>query len=107
MLTKARFILSKSKVLGQYEKAKSLSDVVSYSIKTNFEVGKVLEEKTECMFTVHFIRSLEEIKNMKRVWFAAQAWDSEEIEILFSKGFKKKLSPSRQDRQGIPTRGDR
>ncbi len=38
------------------------------------------------MFTLHFIRSLGEIKDKKRVWFAAQAWDLEEIKMLFSQG---------------------
>lgn len=97
MLTKARFILSKTKALEQYKILKELSDIVSYSLKTNFEVGKVLEENTDCMFTLHFIRSLDEIKDKKRVWFAAQAWDSDEIEILFSQGISNFIVDNEND----------
>ena len=42
---KTKFILSKSKVLEQYNKVKEIGDVVSYSSKTNQMVTKILEEE--------------------------------------------------------------
>ena len=62
---------------------KNASDIVSYSMKTNFEVGKVLEEITDCNFSVHSIESLKLIKNKKRVWFFGQAWNDKELNYLF------------------------
>ena len=43
MRSEAKFILSKSKVLEQFKIVDEVSDYVSYSLKTNFEVGEVLE----------------------------------------------------------------
>ncbi|MBU1205284.1 MAG: decarboxylase [Nanoarchaeota archaeon] len=84
-MTNAKFVLSKSKVIEQYNKIKQISDIVSYSVKTNPIVAEILEEKTKCFFTIHFISSLEHVKNKKRVWFFAQAWKDKELDILFEK----------------------
>ena len=46
-MEKAKFVLSKKKVLEQFDKAKGLADFVSYSSKTNQIVTKILEEKTQ------------------------------------------------------------
>ena len=85
MLTSARFILSKSKVIEQYNKIKHISDIVSYSAKTNPIVAEVLEENTDSFFAIHFISSLNHVKDKKRVWFFAQAWSNKELDILFEK----------------------
>jgi len=85
MLTNARFILSKSKVIGQYNKIKQISDVVSYSVKTNQIVAEILEENTDSFFTIHFISSLNTVKDKKKIWFFAQAWKNKELDILFEK----------------------
>ncbi len=63
-----------------------LADQVSYSLKTNFEVGKVLEDGTGCFFSVHSIQSMEEIKDKKRIWFFAQAWNKQELKSLLKEG---------------------
>ncbi len=80
---KARFILSRSKVIEQYNKIKKISDIVSYSVKTNPIVAEILEEKTKCFFSVHFMKSLNYIKDKKRIWFFAQAWNDKDLDILF------------------------
>ena len=85
MLTNAKFVLSKSKVIEQYNKIKQITDIVSYSVKTNPVVAKVLEENTDSFFTMHFISSLNHIKDKKRVWFFAQAWSNKELDTLFEK----------------------
>ncbi len=81
----AKFILHKSKIFEQYNLIKEKADLVSYSFKTNQEIGKILEG-TDCFFSIHTIESLEKIKDKKRVWFFAQAWDNKEIEKLLSLG---------------------
>jgi len=86
MLTNAKFVLSKTKVIEQYNKIKQVSDIVSYSVKTNPVVAKVLEENTDSFFTVHFISSLEYIEDKKKIWFFAQAWKNKDLDILFEKG---------------------
>jgi ornithine decarboxylase len=84
----AKFILSKSKVLEQFNLVKNISDSVSYSLKTNFEVGEVLEEISDCSFSVHSLESLKLIKNKSRVWFFGQAWNNNYLVSLFSEGVR-------------------
>jgi len=79
----ARFIVSKSKVLESYNKIKTLGVNVSYSQKTNPVVAEILEEKTDCYFSVHSLKSLEKVKDKSRVWYFAQAWNKNEITELF------------------------
>ncbi len=85
-MSEARFLLSKKKLLEQYNLASSISDVVSYSAKTNYEVATVLEETTNCFFSLHSMESLDTVKDKSRVWFLAQAWDEKELERLFDAG---------------------
>ncbi|MBU2589136.1 MAG: decarboxylase [Nanoarchaeota archaeon] len=80
---KAKFVLSRSKVLEQLKNLEEISDLVSYSFKTNYEVGKVLEENSNCMFSVHSIEALKKLNDKKRAIFFLQAQSKEEIkEIL-------------------------
>ncbi len=84
----AKFILSKSKVIGQYNKVKSCADIVSYSSKTNQDVTKILEKETDSMFSVHLVNELKHIKDMSRVIFLAQGWDKESIRGLVDNGIR-------------------
>jgi len=97
MLTSARFILSKSKVIEQYNKIKKIADFVSYSVKTNPIVAEVLEENTDSFFAVHFISSLEHVKDKKRVWFFAQACNNKELDILFEKNIENFVADNEND----------
>jgi ornithine decarboxylase len=81
-MPRAKFILSKKKVLEQYEKVKDAADIVSYSSKTNQDVTKILEKNTDCLFSVHFIDELDHIQDKSRVIFLAQAWDEKLIKKL-------------------------
>ena len=81
----AKFLLSKSKVIEQYNKVKQYG-LVSYSSKTNQDVTKVLEKHTDSMFSVHFFNELKHLKDMSRVIFLAQAWNQEEIKKLIDMG---------------------
>jgi ornithine decarboxylase len=89
MRNKARFLLSKKKLHKQYNEAKNMSDIVSYSFKTNFEIGHILEDETDSMFSIHSIESACMLKDMNRVWFIAQAWNEKELSTVFEKGINK------------------
>ncbi|MBD3203562.1 decarboxylase [Candidatus Woesearchaeota archaeon] len=83
MLSKARFVLSKSKLIKQYKKSLELADIVSYSYKTNPIIGVHLEKETPCMFSVHSVESVLQLKFSERIWFFAQALSLRELDLLF------------------------
>lgn len=83
-MQKPKFILSKNKVLEQYTKVKQSCDIVSYSSKTNQDVTKILEKKTDSMFSVHLVNELKHISDKSRVIFLAQAWDNNLIQKLIN-----------------------
>jgi len=87
-MSKAKFILSKSKVMEQYNKLVPLADIISYSSKTNPMVTKVLEGETDCLFSIHFKNELKHIDDCSRVIFLAQGWDLLEIKELVDLGIK-------------------
>ena len=86
---KAKFILSKSKVLEQYQIVNKLGDITSYSSKTNPDVTPILEENTDCMFTIHTVNELKHIKNKSRCFFLAQGWDEKLIQHLLNQNITK------------------
>ncbi|MFC1754401.1 decarboxylase [Thermoproteota archaeon] len=92
-----KFVLSKSKVLEQYMKIEGVADIVSYSSKTNPLVSGILEANTDCMFSVHLVNELKNIKNRKRVMFLAQAWTCEDIENLILHGIDFFVVDNEQD----------
>ena len=65
----AKFVLSKTKVMEQLEIMKSLADEVSYSFKSNPEVGKILQDK--CFLSIHSENNLKLVSS-KNVWFFLQ-----------------------------------
>ncbi|MBT4651438.1 decarboxylase [Candidatus Woesearchaeota archaeon] len=80
-----KFIISKSKVLEQYNKVNNLADFVSYSSKTNQVVTKILEKEVNCMFSVHSVNELKHNQDCSRVIFLAQGWNEEEIKSLIER----------------------
>jgi len=94
---KARFELNKKIVKEQYEKAVECADEISYSFKTNYEVGKVLEEISKCSFSLHSLKALEKLKDKSRAWYFAQAWNEEEIKKALNMGAKSFVVDNEQD----------
>jgi ornithine decarboxylase len=84
-----KFILSKKKILEQYDKLDEICDRVSYSSKTNSVVTKILEDERDCLFSVHLDNELRNIKDCSRVLFLAQGWDKQEIKELTSRGINR------------------
>lgn len=87
-MTKSKFIVSKSKILEQYKKLKDLGVGISYSVKTFPEISWVLEENTDCSFSIHTLQTLRFVKDMSRVWFLAQAWDDKSLDKLLEKNIR-------------------
>ncbi len=96
-MDKARFVLSRSGVLERYEFLKGICPRISYSIKTNPEVGRVLEEETDCFFSIHTPEGLEWVKDYKRVWFLAEALDTEGFSGLLERGIENFVIDSEPD----------
>ncbi|MBN2141871.1 decarboxylase [Candidatus Woesearchaeota archaeon] len=92
----ARFLLSRSKALEQYRAIEDLG-TISYSFKTNPRVGSLLEEETDCMFSVHFQNELKLIKDKKRVWFLAQALREPLLQNLLAQGVSKFVVENKED----------
>lgn len=67
----AYFLLLKSKVLEQYNKIKQICDIVSYSVKTNVDVSKILAKNTDCLFSIHHIKYAKMFPADKIVFFIA------------------------------------
>ena len=69
-MSEAVFVLTKKKVLEQYERLKRLGIKISYSYKTNHEVAKVLQELVDdCDFSIHAFEEIEKIDNKNKIWF--------------------------------------
>jgi ornithine decarboxylase len=94
---KAKFYLNKTKLLEQYKILKEKGDIISYSLKTNFEVGKILEKETNCWTSVHFLQSLEKLEDKSRALFFAQALTQEDLKTLFSLGVNKYVVDNKED----------
>lgn len=82
----AYFTLSKKTILEQYEKVNELADIVSYSSKTNPLVTPILEENTNCLFSVHLINELKNVKDKTRIFFLAQGLNDEMLDEIIKLG---------------------
>ena len=83
-----KFILSKSKLLSQVKLLKNLGLKISYSYKTNREVGNVLQEISDCNFSIHAKEEIDMIKDKSKIWFFTQAESEEELKEILKKGIR-------------------
>jgi len=81
----ARFLLDPSVAIKQYDSLSHMGEVW-YNIKTNPEVGKVLEEKTKAIFTSTGMGNLFHIKDKKRAIVLLQGEKTEEIKKMVNEG---------------------
>ncbi len=84
----AKFILSKSKLLEQVTTLKNLGLKISYSYKTNKEVGNVLQEISDCDFSIHAKQEIDMVEDKSRIWFFTQAESEEELKEILKKGIR-------------------
>jgi len=88
-MTESYFILSKKVVREQIEKLINLGLKVSYSYKTNREVGNVLQEICpEIDFSIHAREEIEMIQDKSKIWFFTQAESEEELKEILNKGIR-------------------
>lgn len=95
------FTISKDIALKQYNKIKDLADMISYSSKTNQETTKILEKNTNCMFSIHLKNELKHVKDLSRVIFLAQAWNTDLIDDLIKKGINWFVIDNEKDLQTL------
>ena len=93
----ARFMISRGKVIEHYNIAKDMSDMVSFSSKTNPDVARILHENTDSLFSIHMRNEFKHIKDLSRVLFLAQGWDEEAIDDMLKKGIKRFVVDNKKD----------
>ncbi len=85
-MSNPKFILSKSKLLEQIRKLENLSLKISYSYKTNREVGNLIQELApEVNFSIHAEEEIKTIKDKSKISFFTQAESIEELEEIIKK----------------------
>ena len=82
----AKFILSKEKLLEQVKILKDLGLKISYSYKTNKEVGKILQDITNVDFSIHTKEEIDFIKDKSKIWFFTQAELEDELKEILGRG---------------------
>jgi ornithine decarboxylase len=85
----ACFVLSKSKLLEQVKILKDLGLKISYSYKTNREVGNIIQELEPLVdFSVHAREEIDMIKDRSKISFFVQAESVEELEEILDLGVR-------------------
>jgi len=85
----AKFILSKSKLKEQINLLSKLRVKISYSYKTNKEVGNLLQRLSpEVDFSIHAKEEIDEIRDKSKIWFFVQAESKPELIQIIAKGVK-------------------
>ncbi len=83
MISKAKFVFSKSKVLQEYNLLKEVSDIICYSVKTNPYITNILEQETDSYFLIHHINELQYIADKTKILFMLHSPDQQELDIIF------------------------
>ncbi len=65
----AYFLIHKNKVLEQYNNIANVCDIVSYSMKTNIDVSKILNKETNSWFSIHHIKYANMYDPKKIIYF--------------------------------------
>jgi ornithine decarboxylase len=100
-MIEAKFILSKGKLLNQVDSLKDLGLKISYSYKTNREVGNVLQDISDVDFSIHAKEEIEMVKDKSKIWFFLQAESFEELGVLLEKGIKNFVVDNEIDLENI------
>ena len=84
---KPHFILSKSALRNQVKLLEDLNLKISYSYKTNRQVGDILQEECpEVDFSVHANEEIEMIKDKSKISFFTQAESVQELKKIITQG---------------------
>ncbi len=96
-MNEAKFILSKKVLLKQLKKIQDLDLKISYSYKTNKEVGNLLQELSNVDFSIHSLNEISLIKTKSKIWFFTQANSVKEIRNLLDTGIKNFVVDNNED----------
>lgn len=96
-----KFVLSKNFLLNQLKKLEEIGLKISYSYKTNKEVGNLLQKISDVDFSLHRGENIEDIKDKRKIWFFLQAESSNELEILLKKGIRNFVLDNERDLEKI------
>jgi ornithine decarboxylase len=89
MISNAKFIFSKKKVLEEYYKIEKLADIVCYSVKSNPYITSILEDNTSSNFLIHHINEIKNIKDKSKIWFMLHSPEKEEMSLIFKEKINK------------------
>jgi len=96
------FTLSKSKLLEQIKKLEDLNLKISYSYKTNKEVGTLLQQLSpQVDFSIHAKEEIKDINDKSKISFFTQAESIEELKEILTTGIKKFVIDNEVDLQKI------
>lgn len=88
-MNNAYFTLSKKSLLNQIKTLEDLRLKVSYSYKTNKEVGNILQEiSPSTNFSIHAEEEIDMIKDKSKISFFTQAESLEELTSILEKGIR-------------------
>ncbi len=83
------FLLSKSKILSQIKKLEELGLEISYSYKTNREVGNIVQEIAPSVnFSIHAEGEIKMIKDRSKISFFTQAESVADLKKIIEDGVK-------------------
>lgn len=97
----ARFILTKQVLLDQYNDLSERCDKVSFSMKTNLDVAKVLEQETDCDFSVHTSELQNDIEDKTRVLFFMQAQSKKQVLEILRQGIEQFVVDNESDMETL------
>jgi len=97
-LKNAEFVLSKQKLRKQIGLLNKLKLKITYSYKTNKEVGDLIQKEfPNIEFSIHRVDEIIKIKDKKKIWFFLVAQSEKEIEKILSIGVKKFVIGNEED----------
>jgi ornithine decarboxylase len=97
MILKAKFQISKSKVIEKYNNLKELTDIVAYSVKSNTYITSILEEKTDSKFLIHHINEMKFVRDYSKVIFMLHSPDLYELNLIFEKNITDFIIDNKND----------
>jgi ornithine decarboxylase len=84
---KAHFTLSKSKLQEQLKILENLGLIISYSYKTNRQIGDIIQKTSpQTLFSIHAKEEIEMIKDKSKISFFTQAESKEELIEIIQQG---------------------
>lgn len=96
-MNEAKFILSQRIVQDQINLLVGLGLKVSYSYKTNKEVGNLLQQLGGIDFSIHSVKELELMQDLSRVWFFTQAQDQNTLVRFLHMGLRNFVVDNEKD----------